>query len=82
MKNILDATKARGVVIWDLDDYFDVGYYNAGNPIASECKWAQYLVNALGIKNYTEEELKVVPNDESNTNCDHYLGPVAFACEL
>jgi len=33
MINILEATDARGIVIWDLNDYFNVDYYNVGNPI-------------------------------------------------
>jgi len=69
MLAILDATNARGVVIWDLNDYFNTAYYTAGNPINSFCNWASTMQAYFSLE---ENEFLVL---KENDICANYTGP-------
>lgn len=73
MINILKTTGARGVYMWDINDYFTPGYGTYGNSISDSCKWTNQIADAfnINIPSYTPS---------TNPNCANYSGPLASNC--
>jgi len=74
MTSILTKSEARGIVIWDLNDYFNVDYYNVGNPINNQCSWTNSIAFNLGWASWEDKLLFV------DDICQNYVGQMPWAC--
>jgi len=74
MTIILTNSSARGVVIWDLNDYFNVAYYNVGNPINNFCLWTNSIGFNLGWSEWEDGLMEV------DDLCHNYIGEMPWAC--
>lgn len=74
MIDIIRITGARGAYFWDLNDYYQDDYYQAGNPINDQCKWANKIAEYLNIPHSNE----YAPSND--INCANYTGPLAQNC--
>jgi len=74
MTNILKHSEARGIAIWDLNDYFSTAYYSTGNPINNQCLWTNSIGFNLGWLEWDPRLLDV------NDACHNYVGQMPYAC--
>jgi uncharacterized membrane protein YgcG len=73
MANIIQSTGVRGVYMWSINNYFNVDYYNLGNPINSACDWTLRVGAQIGMS------LASATTTDS-TQCQKYSGALPAGC--